>query len=110
VAHVLVLADDRCIQVTCAEVLGCLGFRVSVGAYPPRACESRPDVILVWEAGAADISAVRAAYRDVPLLVCTYDHRQQWNGTVGVVQLPFSRERVALALGRALRPARETAA
>jgi hypothetical protein len=66
------------------------GFKASSGGF-------------LWEASVAEVRAIRVLYGDVPLLVCTYDHRQQWNGAVGVVRLPFKLERVALALGQALR-------
>jgi CheY-like chemotaxis protein len=100
--NVLVLAEDECIRFTCAEVLARMGFRPNVGA-PGDACAVIPDAILIWEPGVADVRATRAAYPDVPLLVCTWQHRQPWPETVEVARLPFNAERVGQMLHKVVR-------
>jgi hypothetical protein len=105
-ANVLVLAEDRCIGFTCAEVLTSSGFQARVGAWPAGAGAGvKPDVILAWDATEAHADLIRAAHGAVPLLVCTWAHRQRWPGAEGVVRLPFNAERVAQRLAETLRRA-----
>jgi hypothetical protein len=105
--HLLVLAEDECIRLTCAEVLTRLGFAATAGGWPPRSEGGIPDAILLWEATKAAVSETRAAYGEVPLLVCTWRHREPWHESVGIVQLPFNAERVARIVERTLREVRE---
>ncbi len=107
--HVLVLAEDECIRLTCAEVLMGLGFAATVGEWPPRASGGAPDAILVWEATEQDIPAIRAAHGEVPLLVCTWRHRDRWPESVGIVRLPFNAERVARIVEHTVREMRRLA-
>ncbi len=109
--HVLVLADDACIQSTCVEILARMGFRVSAAA-PDATAPGSPDVILLWESDhrADCLSAVRQAYAKVPIILCTWEHRRPWPEADAVVSLPFNVERVASALLRTLKHSRTLAA
>ncbi len=108
--HVLVLAEDECVRLTCAEVLTRLGFETTAGALPVRPGDRIPDAILVWEASEGDVEQIRAAHRQVPLLVCTWRHRSRWPESVAVVRLPFNGERVARVVERMVREMRKATA
>jgi hypothetical protein len=96
--RVLVVTDDECIQVSCAEVLRSLGMEVTTGVESGGA---PPDVVLLWDGLERDIRHVGATLPGVPLVVCTYDHRRPWPGTAAVVALPFDARRLASALASA---------
>ena len=108
--QLLVLAEDECVRLTCAEVLMRLGFQATPGAWPPRAGGGPPDAILVWDATDEDVKAIRAAHGEVPLFVCTWRPRDPWPPSVGIVQLPFNAERVAQVVERTVREMRKLAA
>jgi hypothetical protein len=107
--HVLVVAEDECVRLTCAEVLTRLGFAASAGDWPPRPADREPDAILVWDAREEDIPAIRAAHGEVPLLVCTWRPRDHWPDSVGIVRLPFNAERVARIVEHTVREMRKLA-
>ena len=98
--NLLVLAEDECIRLTCAEVLSRYGLEAAAGDWPPRAGNGTPDAILVWEMMEADLSRIRAAYGGVPLLVCTWRHGVRWPEPIRIVRLPFNAERVARIVQR----------
>jgi hypothetical protein len=104
-ANVLVLAEDRCVGFTCAEVLRHSGFQASVGSWPAGAgASTTPDIILAWDASEANARLIRAAHKGVPLLVCAWPHRQDCHlPGVGIVPLPFNAERVTRVLTQTLR-------
>jgi hypothetical protein len=93
--RVLVLAEDECIRVSCGEVLRTLGMEAFTA---PGGADHAPDVVLVWDGLERDLRSASATYPDVPVVVCTYDHRRPWPGTAAVVSLPFDARRLASAL------------
>jgi hypothetical protein len=97
-----VRAEDECIRLTCAEVLSRLGLAASAGDWPPRDRSGTPDAILVWEMTEADIVRIRAAYGEVPLLVCTWRHGVRWPEPIRIVRLPFNAERVTRIVQRTI--------
>ncbi len=107
--HLLVLAQDECVRLTCAEVLTRLGVDATAGAWPPAAGGVKPEAILAWEASEGDVAAIRALHGEVPLFVCTWRHRERWPASVDVVRLPFNAARVVRAVEQAVQEARQTA-
>ncbi|MFL5263588.1 MAG: hypothetical protein ACJ79R_09460 [Anaeromyxobacteraceae bacterium] len=99
--RVLVLGDDECIRVSCAEVLRSLGMEGVT--FPAGGAGPAPDVVLVWDGLERDLRCASAAYPTVPVVVCTYDHRRPWPGTAAVVALPFDGRRLASALLQVIR-------
>jgi hypothetical protein len=99
--RVLVLAEDECIRVSCAEVLRSLGMEGLTA--PASGAGPAPDVVLVWDGLERDLRCASVAYPTVPVVVCTYDHRRPWPGTAAVVPLPFDARRLWTALVHVIR-------
>ena len=114
--RVLILADDDCIRFTCVEVLARAGFHASSAELAALPAEA-PEAVLLLEKEADALATVRSTYPEVPVLVCTWDHRRAWPGADAVIQLPFNADRVSMMLFKIIRanqigarPARATAA
>jgi CheY-like chemotaxis protein len=105
--RVLVLADDECIRVSCAEVLRSLGMEAVTS--PAGGAGAAPDVVLVWDGLERDLRCAADFHPAVPVVVCTYDHRRPWPGTAAVVPLPFDARRLASALLQVIRAAASAA-
>ena len=109
-ARVLVLADEDCIRLTCAEVLKKLGFEVDARSLQAAEPDGPPDVVFIWEGDEAYVMKVLAMYGSVPVLVFTANRLRVWPRGVIVVLSPFSSNRVARALHQATRgPTRASA-
>jgi hypothetical protein len=110
-SEVLVLAEDECIRVTCAEVLTRRGFRArGAPLRAPAPDDGFPNAIVAWEASANDVAEIRAAFGHVPVVVCTWAWREVWPEGVSPVRLPLDVERLTQLLHDTLRRAERAAA
>jgi hypothetical protein len=100
--RVLVIAEDECLRVTCAEVLARWGFEPSCAPTLAARDAADTDAILLWD-GQGD-QAVRAPslVGVAAVVVCTWSRRRAWPGANEVVSLPFEPERVTAALRHAV--------